>query len=195
MDGNTTRTECYHTGSGTRKASQCQRSSNKGSCNETVIQQYDIGSFINSSSALDDYTKRQLLENPWMPPRTYDFPFSEHKKKGRNEKRYVGHSHFEQYPWLVYSHVMKGLFCRYCPFFVPGQLGGKEKATPLQNLVTKPLKSFAKLLGKAGHLETHNCNKYHRDAVEKRHVLFAILQKPEETCHKSGQHSKTKASE
>jgi len=40
-----------------------------------------------------------------------------------------------------------------------------KKNVPLQKLVTKPLKEFAKLLGKDGCLETHNSNKYHKETT------------------------------
>jgi hypothetical protein len=132
----------------------------------SVIYQYDVGQFVDCAMSLDDYTKCQLLENPWMPPHKYEFPFSVHHKKTRVERRYVGRSHLEQYHWLVLSHAKQGLFCKYCPFFVPGHLGGIQKATPLRTLVTKPLTSFAKLLGKDGDLEVHSRNKYHLEAVE-----------------------------
>jgi len=52
----------------------------------------------------------------------------------------------------------------FCSFSVHKN-GGKQKNVPLQKLVTKRLKEFAKLLGKDGCLETHNSNKYHKEAT------------------------------
>lgn len=36
----------------------------------------DIGQYI--GKIVDDYTKCQLLENPWVPPKDCLFPYSEH---------------------------------------------------------------------------------------------------------------------
>lgn len=42
---------------------------------------------------IDDYTKCQLLENPWLPKKDYSFPYSEHIKGGKQIRHYVGHQH------------------------------------------------------------------------------------------------------
>jgi hypothetical protein len=132
----------------------------------------DIGGFI--SKAIDDYTKFKILE----PPKDYKLPFSIHNKKGKVEKRYLSQSHLQQYPWLVYSHFRKGLFCKYCPFFVTSHSGGFQRNVPLKQLVTEPLQKFAKLLGKDGDLETHSRNKYHVAAVEAGNNFVSTFHNP-----------------
>jgi hypothetical protein len=159
---------------------------------ESVVHQYDVGCFVDCATTIDDFTKCQLLENPWTPDRTYDLPFSLHQKKTHVEKRYVGHSHLELYHWLVYSHAKKGLFCKYCPFFVPGHLGGMNKATPLRTLVTKPLTSFAKLLGKDGDLEVQSRNKYHLEAVENGKSFLKSYHNPSQTVVNQVSHQRLK---
>jgi len=78
----------------------------------------------------------------------------------------VSQSHLNQYLWLVLSPSQNGLFCKYCPLFVSGACGGMNKSEPLQQMVTKPLLAFSKLLGKDGYLEKHRTNQYHIDAVD-----------------------------
>ena len=44
-----------------------------------------------------------MLENPWFPSNTYNFPFSLHSKGGRDVKRFVGLHHLKAHYWLVLS--------------------------------------------------------------------------------------------
>lgn len=125
---------------------------------------YDIGSYVDKCNELDDFTKCQLLERPWSPPSSYNFPFSVHSKAGRDVKRYVGLHHLTAHHWLVLSDVHRGLYCKYCVFFA-GDYGTHQSNTRLGIFVKKPLTSFAKLYGKDGYLNTHENLKYHKDSV------------------------------
>ncbi|KAF0705361.1 52 kDa repressor of the inhibitor of the protein kinase-like [Aphis craccivora] len=75
---------------------------------------YDIGRYIGKNIKLNDFTKFQLLENPWFPPNTYNFPFSLHSKGGKDVKRFVGPHHLKAHHWLVLSDLHCGLYCKYC---------------------------------------------------------------------------------
>ncbi|CAN7948635.1 unnamed protein product, partial [Ixodes hexagonus] len=125
---------------------------------------YDIGDFIEKRP--DDHTIAGLLERHWIPPNGYSFPCSLHNKGKTQARRYVRREHLEKYPWLVLSDVKAGLFCKFCPLFATGHIGGNHKTVVLQTLVTEPLKKFAKLLGKDGALETHSKARYHVEALE-----------------------------
>jgi len=105
-----------------------------------------------------------LLENPWFPSNTYNFPFSLHSKGGRDVKRFVGLHHLKAHHWLVLSDLHRGLYCKYCVLF-SGEYGFHQSSSQLGKLVKKPLTSFAKLYGKDGYLTTHENSKYHKDAV------------------------------
>lgn len=144
----------------------CARESSIGNSAfvENVAVEYDIGDCLNRS--VDDFTRCQILQKHWKPAVGFEFPFSVHRKKGREEKRYLKQSHLDLYPWLVFSRSKQGLLCKYCPLFVTGAVGGMQKTVPLQQLVTKPLCSYAKLLGKDGDLESHSKNHYHIAAVQ-----------------------------
>jgi len=62
------------------------------------------------------------------------------------------------------SDAKKGLFCKYCPWFVTRHEDDCQKNVPLGVLVRSPLTNFKKL---TADLESHSSNKYHKDAVQK----------------------------
>lgn len=113
----------------------------------------DIGSCI--GKPLDDFSKKMLLQEHWKPPKAYTFPFSFHKKDGKDVRRHATRDHLDKFEWLVLSDIHKGFYCKYCALFVPGNVGGKHKTVPLQQLVSKPLTQFKNLLKKDGSLTTH----------------------------------------
>lgn len=84
------------------------------------------------------------------------------------------------YDWLVFSHVKKGYYCKYCTIFVNNNLSGGQKTVPLKHLVTEPLTSFKRLFGlKTGYLTKHNLNKYHLEAVERAKDFLEMYENPE----------------
>jgi len=128
---------------------------------------YDIGSYLKNNITIDENTKYKLLTQHWKPPKNFNFPYSKHIKKGKEEKRFLRVNHLETYFWLVYSKESKGLYCLYCSIFVHTNIGcGNKNHMPLKTLVTEPLIHFAKLLGKQSNLETHEKNQYHIKAIQ-----------------------------
>ncbi|KAJ8674568.1 hypothetical protein QAD02_005830 [Eretmocerus hayati] len=126
-------------------------------------QMYDVGDYLEKSP--DDFMKRNLLSNPWIPPKGYKFPFSEHMKLGKLERRFASHKHLDSYSWLVFSHAKQGYFCKYCSLFVNAGMGGFCKNVLLEKLVTQPLKNFAKVMGATGDLSKHAQTDYHKNSV------------------------------
>ena len=68
----------------------------------------DIGNYVGTT--LNDLIKKQLLLNPWIPPKNYIFPYSVHPKKGREEKRYAIQKYLNSFDWLVFSDAKKKFF-------------------------------------------------------------------------------------
>ncbi|KAJ8671870.1 hypothetical protein QAD02_003129 [Eretmocerus hayati] len=89
---------------------------------------YDIGDYIGHK--IDDYMMMNLLLHPWVPPRNYQFPYSEHRKNDAIEKRYASHAHLESCNWLVFSESKQGYFCKFCPWFVNAGLAGYRRNVP-----------------------------------------------------------------
>lgn len=143
--------------------------------NEVAIR-LDIGNFVGIS--VDDLTLMKLLQNPWVPPPGYKFPYSTHNKKGKEEKRYAGQQHLNQFQWLVFSKAKRGFYCKFCPFFVNGTIGGHNNTILLKKLVTEPLTSFAKLLGNDGALIKHAKNDYHKEASIAAERFLTIQKNP-----------------
>ena len=136
----------------------------------------DVGNYIGKK--ICEETKKNLILNPWVPPKCYKFPFSTHTINGKEIKRYSSHKYLESYEWLVFSDIQQGYFCKYCPFFVNYKLGGYQKNVPLNYLVSQPLKNFKKLLGANGYLNTHNTNQYHLDAIRAAKDFLEVFNNP-----------------
>ena len=147
------------------------------SVSSTMVTVNDIGHYISTGERPDDDTLYQLLTNHWKPPNGFQFPFSNHLKGGKNERRYLNRAHLERFPWTVLSLHAKGLFCLYCPFFSPGTDAIQRQVQP-EKLVKKPLTVFAKLLGKHGDLQLHGESYYHVAAVERAKLFISVHQDP-----------------
>ena len=130
-------------------------STNSSSTNDNNVL-LDIGNFVGKTP--NNLLKRNLLLKLWVLPKHYVFPYSVHNKQGKQEKRHAGHKYLDSSKWLTFSDSKQGFFCKYCPFFVDLLVGEHCKTVPLNKLVTQPLTSFAKLLGKDGALYTHEKN-------------------------------------
>ncbi|XP_029348101.1 uncharacterized protein LOC103308364, partial [Acyrthosiphon pisum] len=125
----------------------------------------DIGNYLQGSNLCpSDFIKVRLLEMNNIPSNEFVYPFSVHLKKGKEEKRYLKKSHFENYPWLVYSPYKGGLFCKYCVLFAVK--GGKDKNVTLNKFVNSPLTKFAKIMGADGDFSVHSNHLYHKNAVQ-----------------------------
>ena len=64
---------------------ECSPKPNTNIENISTFYENDIGSYIDRLEKLDDRTRYQLLQNPWIPTSNYSFPYSVHKKHGRDE--------------------------------------------------------------------------------------------------------------
>lgn len=82
------------------------------------LNRLDIGMYTDSTILVDEELRLKLLEEPWTPNQTYDF-----KKDGNSEakrdKRLFRLEWLKTYPWLAYSAIAKGPFCRVCVLFRP----------------------------------------------------------------------------
>ncbi|XP_016664821.2 52 kDa repressor of the inhibitor of the protein kinase-like [Acyrthosiphon pisum] len=128
----------------------------------SIPNKLDIGNFIDKNNEMSDFTKYSILKRCNVL-KDFTYPFSLHFKQGKQEKRFLRPNHFEKYAWLEYSHVKSGLFCKYCVIFLVSKKCGRRNTEQLKNLVTEPLKNFAKLTGKYGYLDKHNNNLYHKN--------------------------------
>ncbi|KAF2886412.1 hypothetical protein ILUMI_19760 [Ignelater luminosus] len=88
-------------------------------------------------------------------------------RNGKETCHYLQFHHLETFnSWLAYFPSLKGLLYKFCPWFTPGHVATSQKTTPLQKVVTKPLKSFKDFLGKTGDLIQHEQIMYCKRAVQ-----------------------------
>lgn len=59
----------------------------------------DIGYFVNGSKTADDYIKCLIIKRYNLPESNICWPYSNHNKKGKIEKRYLRKNHLVKYPW------------------------------------------------------------------------------------------------
>jgi len=139
---------------------------------------YDIGHYTGiGKKRPDDFTLYKILTAEQVTLDVNNLPFSVHTKQNKSEKRYLNQSHLTRYKsWLVYSPLKEGLFCKFCPFFVPGTA---KRGVNLQKLVTEPAKNYAKILGVSGTLECHLKNTYHMDATLAGQDFIQTYQNPD----------------
>lgn len=130
------------------------------------VDKLDIGNFIDKNE-MSDFTKYSILKRCNVLNH-FTYPFSLHLKQGKQEKRFLRPNHFVILKNILgLSTRMQSLACcKYCLIFLVSTKGGRRNTQQLKNLVTEPLKNFAKLTGKDGYLEKHNNNLYHKSCIQ-----------------------------
>lgn len=91
----------------------------------------DIGNFITQTNAINDYSKSVILQRSNVPSNDFQYPFSIHTKKGKSEKRFLRKNHFEKFPYIEFSKIKSGLFCKVCVLFSTSNKGGMYKTEQL----------------------------------------------------------------
>ena len=146
--------------------------------NETSSCVNDVGLYI--SKVLTDKQKYDLITNHFQPDKTFAWPYKERvtvlNKKSIIEKRYLKQNHLDEFKWLKYSLVHKGLYCIACSIFAKPASGVRS----LGKLVDKPLDDYKHLLGNNGDLMLHQNKNYHLDSVTKmNNFVYIYSKKPE----------------
>ncbi|KAL1484519.1 hypothetical protein MTO96_011250 [Rhipicephalus appendiculatus] len=114
----------------------------------------------------DNDLKRKLVTSPWTPPDTYNFKANAAEL---NQARAFRPAWLSQYPWLVYSSVLKGALCRQCVVFKPVTGKARQKAF-IVTAVTK----YKKFHESA---KEHEKCEWHKDATERRDDYLRLLNK------------------
>lgn len=115
----------------------------------------DLGNYLKASS-LSRETRLQLLNNPWIPDESFEFPASIFgRKKLRFQRQW-----FSRFSWLVYTKT-DGALCKYCVLF-SNEYSGKGSHQKLKCLVTEPFKNWKHALEI---FNLHNSNVYHKNAI------------------------------
>jgi hypothetical protein len=88
----------------------------------------DIGKYIqnNCEKNVEDFECQDILRNTWTPDSNYDFPMKLFGKR----RRKCNLSWLQQWNWLVYSDLDKGVFYKYCVLFCKRVGAGKGMHSP-----------------------------------------------------------------
>ncbi|KAL4084918.1 hypothetical protein QTP88_027785 [Uroleucon formosanum] len=109
-----------------------------------------------TAGEIDDLKKEELLKTPWVPHSTYIFPV----KTKRNLRFQL--SWIKRFPWLSYSQIFEGAFCRPCVLFAR-EKGGKGGHQQLGALVSKEYANWKNALQD---FQLHASTSYNKLCVE-----------------------------
>lgn len=115
----------------------------------------DIAHFCNKK--LSDSEKYDVLENVWVPDSHFIFPFSAGARRVRFQLSYL-----TKFPWLVYSAVDDGAYCKFCALFHDYKGVGKGNHHFPRLLVRSPFFNWNKALET---FRKHQAKEYHMDAI------------------------------
>ena len=114
----------------------------------------DVGQYCVDNAGLPQDVKYKLLTKPWTPPVSYVFPST--LEAGRSRK--FNRSWLAQFPWLAYSDVKMGAFCKHCVLFA----NRHPPCGTVGALVITPLQRFKKALET---MRAHELTSFHADAM------------------------------
>ena len=146
---------------------------------------YDIGVYLTENA--DNNAKLHIVDHPWEPPQSFQWPSSTHKKVGkqgkvREETRKLAREHLRQFNWVAFSESAGGMLCRFCVLFGKrgGVVGAASCSQSAGKFVSTPCKKYNKLTGeKNGVLNGHSKMEYHKQAVEAAMAFRMAQLRPE----------------
>ena len=154
--------------------STCSQSTSSTSSQSTLTLENDIGKLVQSHVDLHQLSRENKHcvlttepdSDPSSLPRTRSsdsVPYQQFQP-----------SWLKQYPWLHYSRHDNGVYCRACALFAPKKVGGQD----LGQFVTKPFKSWGKILQKAS---VHGMKNYHLSSMARMTEFLARYENPSQS--------------
>jgi len=113
----------------------------------------------------------ELLENAWVAPAGFQWPYTIRMDHGKPRRKYLGPQHFTgNYSCFRYSTAKQGVFCAPCVLFAADCAGGVK----LDRLVKSPLQKYSHLTGDNGYLTAHLHNAFHEDCATKVRAFVSV---------------------
>ena len=132
------------------------------------ISENDIGHFVSRPDKLNRDARKHLLSNVFSPSSDYDF--SKDVKPGKRRFRMAWLTE-NQFPWLVYSVLLKGAFCLFCVLFPQPVKNGYPGA-----FIVSPFKRYNDFkISVVGHMETN----WHKGATIDVNEFKKAISRPE----------------
>lgn len=148
----------------------CDESLQPTSCSP-LEQTYDIGFYIRTglnAGFLDDTKKEAVFRNTWVPSLTYKFPVQQCQSFTRHFQR----AWLINYPWLAYSDVKKGLFCKTCVLFLTNLERGKGSHQQINQFIRSVFTNWKKATENFAH---HAQLNYHKDACAAAESFLSVF--------------------
>jgi len=132
----------------------------------------DIGLAVDDRSLLTDAQRLHLLDNPWVAPEGFQWPFTIRMDHGKPRRKHLGPQHFTgKYSCFRYSIIKQGVFCAPCALFAADSVGGVK----LDRLVKSPLQKYSHLTGENAYLTMHLKNAFHEDCAWKARAFAQTM--------------------
>ena len=116
-----------------------------------------------------------FLLKPMLPPDNFNWPFEMGQNQGKAEKLNLRQEHLAKYPFLTYSELIGGLFCKPCILFCDiaavENMSGKRGIAFLNIPCTK----YSRLFGNGGYVTNHMSTNYHKDSTLKAADFVAFI--------------------
>uniref|UniRef100_A0A2S2R8Z8 TTF-type domain-containing protein n=1 Tax=Sipha flava TaxID=143950 RepID=A0A2S2R8Z8_9HEMI len=112
---------------------------------------YDIANFV-VKHTLQSSEIFNCLKLTWIPDPKYDFPIH---AEGKHSRKFQ-YKYLEIFPWLAYSEINKGAYCKWCVVFAFS--GGGSGNQSLNNLVREPMTKYKNAMAD---LNEHSKTNYH----------------------------------
>lgn len=127
----------------------------------------DIGLYV--GVAIDNNLRFKLLTSCWIPQKDYTFPVVQ---QGSTNRRFKA-SYLDTFkPWLAWSHVQEGAFCRYCVLFATDG-AGKGAHQALGILVLRPLIKLKDIISDC---RCHEQARYHKESIERAEGFIRLFE-------------------
>lgn len=132
------------------------------------FEKWDISNYVNLKVSEEE--KVDILGKIWMPTAKYEFPSTSFGNE--KVKRKFRYTFLLEYPWLTYSKIQDGVFCKYCVLFSQEYVG-KSNSQQLGQLVNQPFRFWRKTTEK---LREHQSKKYHAHSLLTAENLKSIAE-------------------
>lgn len=115
----------------------------------------DIGLYADKILGVNE--KYDILKNVWQPPSNYTFPILEKFSIRKIKFQWIW---FTEFPWLAYSEVQQGVYCKYCCLFAKHGVGINHQEVGA--FVTRKFDNWKKAKEA---FKKHESTQYHRSCL------------------------------
>lgn len=146
------------------------------------INRHDIFNYVKRVLTQNEIHDILILNTIWIPDVNYNFPvktFIVGKNKTTKHLKFQ-YQWFARFPWLVYSDIDNGAYCKYCVAFSKNYAGNNNQK--LGSLVNKIISYFTKKYDNWRHaleyFKNHSQLEYHKKCILDSENFLNIIKNP-----------------